>query len=514
MRMLELGTLRSALVGWAALGSVIVACGPVVPGIESDTASGTGTSTTSGTAGDATLTEGADDAFDDTLKHDEPWGETEDTPLCETDGTCDQIDLVIVVDNSSTMGEEQRNLARNFPLLVDSLMELTDADGDPVNPSVNIMVTTTDFGHPLCTAFEKPDYEPRQGAPVYTGCNSRIERFTSNDPLYPLVIEEACTSVCPVDVEPSEPFINFDAFGSNVPGDDVRAALSCIGPQGIDGCGFESPLETMLHAIDETACWNDPTQPQCAADPEWAGLERGFLREGAMLALAIITDEHDCSVNAPDGYSYFTDDATYWEVSPDLGLPEPSSAICFNAGVSCVDGDDDGTYESCTASDSEVLHPIERYTEYLRYLREERGKEVVMLGMFGVPPVVAHNPEPPYEPIAGGAIDLVYRQWQDFPFPAGDILPDQWGAGIDAADKEFELGALGPGCTGTDDTGAFTGQALPPVRLREVCESLDYVDENGDQRTACCIESICDNDYSPAIRCLTGAVSESLEIEG
>ena len=137
-----------------------------------------------------------------------------------------------------------------------------------------------------------------------------------------------------------------------------------------------------------------------------------------------------------------------------------------------------------------------------------------MLGMFGVPPVVAHNPEPPYEPIAGGAIDLVYRQWQDFPFPAGDILPDPWGAGIDAADKEFELGALGPGCTGTDDTGAFTGQALPPVRLREVCESLDYVDENGDQRTACCIESICDNDYSPAIRCLTGAVSESLEIEG
>jgi len=514
MKMLELGPLGSALVGWAAFGSVIVACGPVVPGIESDSASSTGTSTTSLTAGDVTnadTTGGDDNVFDDAFQ------ETLEPPLCQTDGTCNPIDLVIVVDNSSTMGEEQLGLARNFPLLIDQLTNLVDTDGDLVDPNVNIMVTTTDFGHPLCTPFEKPDYEPRQGAPVYTGCNSRITRFTSNDPMDPLVIEEACTEVCPVDVEPSEPFINFNSFETNVPGDDVRGALSCIGPQGIDGCGYESPLETMLRAIDETACWNDPTQPQCAADSEWAGLERGFLREDATLAIAIITDEHDCSVSAPDGYSYFTDvgNTTYWEVNPDVGLPLASSAICFNAGVSCIDDDDDGTYESCTSRDSEVLHPIERYTAYLDSLRQEQGKNVVMLGIFGVPEVLAHNPDPPYEPIAGGVLDLVYRQWQDGPYPAGDILPAEWEAGIDAADKTFELGALGPGCTGTDELGNFTSQALPPVRLREVCESLDYVDdETGEEQVRCCIESICGNDFSPALRCLTEAVGQVLEEDG
>src|SRR5690349_11239470 len=196
MRKLELGSLGCAVGAWCMGAVAIAACGPLVPPIdEGDT-----TSTTSTTSSSSTMATSEDDgfSFDDAFDWD-----TEGTPFCQTNGTCDQIDLVIVVDNSSTMGEEQLNLSRNFPLLIDALMELTDADGQPVSPSINIMVTTTDFGHPLCTAFEKPDYEPRQGAPVYTGCNSRIERFTSTDPLYPLVIEEACTSVCPVDVEPS-----------------------------------------------------------------------------------------------------------------------------------------------------------------------------------------------------------------------------------------------------------------------------------------------------------------------
>jgi hypothetical protein len=312
-------------------------------------------------------------------------------------------------------------------------------------------------------------------------------------------------------VAPTEPFINFSALGSNVPNDDVHAALSCIGPQGIDGCGFEAPLETMLRAIEETACWNLPDQAGCDEIPEWADLERGFLREEATLVLAVVTDELDCSVQAPGGYSYFTDagNAVYWNVNPDTGVPQVSSAICFNAGVECEDGDGDGIYESCVASDAPVLHPLERYTAYLDYLTEERGKDVVMLGIFGVPEVVAHNPNPPFEPIAGGALDLVYRVWQDFPYPAGDILPDEWADGVNAADKTFEFGALGPGCTGTDPLGNFTGQALPPVRLRQVCESLDTIDEeSGEPQVRCCIESICDTDFSPAIRCLTGLVSE------
>ncbi|MCA9704683.1 MAG: hypothetical protein KDK70_02400 [Myxococcales bacterium] len=234
-----------------------------------------------------------------------------------------------------------------------------------------------------------------------------------------------------------------------------------------------------------------------------------------MLAVALVTDELDCSVQTPGGYSFFTDpdNSVYWNTNPQAGnQPQPTSAICFNAGVTCTDVDGDGIYEDgCAAQDNEVLQPLARYTSYFEYL-EDQGKEVVMLAMTGVPQVVAHNPNPPYEPIAGGALDVVYRTWFDFPFPNGDILPDEWAMGTTADDKVYAFGALGPGCTAQDQLGDFTGQALPPVRIRDVCQSLDDVDpETGAPNVRCCIESICDQDSSPAFRCLTGIVAQALE---
>jgi len=48
------------------------------------------------------------------------------------------------------------------------------------------------------------------------------------------------------------------------------------------------------------------------------------------------------------------------------------------------------------------------------------------------------------------------------------------------------------------------------VRVRSVCESLDVPDDpstqEDDTQIRCCIESICDEDFSPAIRCMTGLI--------
>ncbi|MEM6993962.1 MAG: hypothetical protein AAF721_25850 [Myxococcota bacterium] len=439
---------------------------------------------------------------------------------CTGDQNCSLIDLVFIIDNSGTMGEEQLNLAANFAPLVEKLEMLTDGMGNSVNPDVNIMVTTSDFGHPLCTNFQKPDYTPRQGAPVYEGCNARINRFTGLDPDDPLVIDEACQANCPVDIAPGQHFIHFDSTGSNVPNDDVGAALSCIGPQGIDGCGYEAPLETMLQAINEDACWNKPDQERCDNEPEWADTSKAFLRDDAVLAIAIITDEMDCSVKAPGGYSWFTDpmETTFWNINPDLEIPQATSAVCWNSGIECIDDEGDGIYESCASKQNDVLHDVDRYISYLEYLTEDRNKEVVMLGIVGVPEVTAHNEDPPFQPIEGGVLALQYRDWVDGEYDGsaggGDILPDEWmgGMGATADTKRFEFGAIGPGCTGQDADGNFTGQAIPPVRIREVCESLDRVDEEtGDPVIRCCMESICDTDYSDAINCLTGIVQDVVQ---
>lgn len=167
-----------------------------------------------------------------------------------------------------------------------------------------------------------------------------------------------------------------------------------------------------------------------------------------------------------------------------------------------------GVYDDCQPAGGDALQYVSRYTNYLvDELRGNQGKEVVMLGVVGIPPVTAHADSLPHTPTAGGVLDLVYRNWIDGEYPAGDIVPDEFAAGVTAADKQYLFG-IGPGCTEPDAAGAHS-QAIPPVRLRHVCEALDLSPELADQR--CCLESICDGDFTPAIDCLVGLVANVLE---
>jgi hypothetical protein len=444
-------------------------------------------------------------------------GTTEDDPFipsCDPDNGCkNKIDLLFVIDNSGTMGEEQLNLARNFPLLIEQLESLTDAAGRPVGADVNVMVTTTDVGaNPYCHGvWEKPDYVAARGSPIHSACTERLGRFTGlgSDPL---VIEHACTEVCDPNapIAPTDQFLHFDAQGDNVPDGDPAEALACIGPQGIDGCGYEAPLEAMAQALNPMSCWNDPDN---CTDPEWAWIERPFLRDDAVLAIAIITDEADCSIR---DYTIMENEL-FMEVNPQWDFPTKSSAVCWHAGVQCSDLDEaTGVYSGCESTNKDVdanvgvsdadavLHPVSRYVGLLRAFQNQ-GKEVIMLGVLGVPLVTDHAATPPHQPTAGGVQALVFRDWRDPQYPDGDILPDEYADGVRAAVKQYEFG-IGPGCTGSADGGmTFTGQAIPPVRIRSVCESLD--DET---RIRCCIESICDSDFSPALRCLTGLIQDAV----
>jgi hypothetical protein len=419
------------------------------------------------------------------------------------DNICqNKIDLLFVIDNSGTMGQEQLNLAKNFPLLVQQLENLKNDEEELLGADVQIMVTTTDFGNPLCDDYAKHD--PEKGAPIFSGCNERIDRFTGLDLMNPPVYEEACTDVCPADIVPEngEHFIRFHSNGDNVPdvpdadvnGDTVpdgavAQTLACLGPQGIDGCGYEAPLENMLQALNGMAWWNDGVD------------NKPFLRPDAILAVAIITDEADCSVKDyeifdPNG-PYGTD---YWNTKPGSGK-QPSSAVCWNAGVDCDGPDGNGVFTNCESTNDSVMQPTSRYTDYLvGYLQQQENKEVIMLGILGIPPVLRDGDG---EVVGGGVDDLVYREWKDGEFPAGDILPEDWPE-ENAAHKEWAFG-IGPGCTGEDGMGGFTGQAIPPVRVKEVCEALDY--ENS---VRCCMESICDSDFSAAITCLTGIIQDAI----
>lgn len=413
-------------------------------------------------------------------------GSSDDTtggPACDRPGGCDRLDVLLVIDNSGSMGEKQRRFVAALPHVLAGLRGLVDRDGVAVEADINLMVTTTDIGHPLCEVFQKPGYEPAKGAPISTSCTERLERFNSinADETMP----DICTDACPVgqSAAPTDSYIHFAGLTHNVIAaegvlDPVERALACIVPQGIDGCGFEAPLEAMLLALDGGAVWNQGPRP--------------FLREGAALAVVLLSDEMDCSI---EDLKYFDpafkdhpEFGKYYEVDPNtMKQAPPTSAICWNGGMTCSGPDANGLFESCMAQDAGVLWPMARYQDFLGHLSES-GKPTFMLVIGGVPSVTAHGSEAPHEPISGGLEALTYHDWSE-----ADLLQGDEDSSLD---KQIEFG-IGPGCSKKD-----IGYGIPPGRTVDVCQSLDSNDEIG-----CCVESVCDDDLRGAMDCLTGMAS-------
>jgi hypothetical protein len=163
------------------------------------------------------------------------------------------VDILFVIDNSGSMGEEQGLLAANFPAFIDVLE-------DPlVKANYRIGVTTTDNGNPQCGGSTSPE----AGKLQLSSCRSRQGEFVSKSTPPADATAVACTDVCSTesigieptstefDPEPKErPWLENIEGKTNLAGDiSTTEAFQCFGPQGIAGCGFESHLESMYKAL-------------------------------------------------------------------------------------------------------------------------------------------------------------------------------------------------------------------------------------------------------------------------
>ncbi|MCH1572231.1 MAG: hypothetical protein L7S64_12870 [Longimicrobiales bacterium] len=392
----------------------------------------------------------------------------DDPPL----GSATQVDLLFVVDNSSSMATEQRGLVQSAPGLVERLL---DAGLD-----VRVGITTTDMGHRACPAFGSNDTTPEYGALRAVSCTERPEEFEwpHSSPTIN-AINSACYfncaellggnwSIAPTAVDGSDdlvarPWLEMWADGtSNIVGDSWANALRCALPQGIDGCGFEEPLEAMHAAV------------LGSADPQHSNF--GFLRDEALLAVVILTDEVDCSTNPDVGELVFS---AYPSTVPSIFAngDKTTSADCWNAGTVCVG--DGAPYETCepqsynlsgeaVPSDDDpsldisfqpVLWPVGRYERLL----QSRLRRPVVAVLSGVP--VGYET---------GQDELVYR--------AAEPGSDQWLTwGIDN------------GCTLEQVSEVQT--ALPPVRLRSFAEHFHRA-ESGLARN---LISVCDDNYEDEV---------------
>ena len=208
---------------------------------------------------------GGDDGGGDDGGGDDGGGD--DMPPPPPSARCQAMDIVFVVDDSGSMQEEQSSLATNFPMFASVLDTYEVAPGQPLD--YRVALTTT--GRTITTSVEVGPGFP------------------------PLVLTEqgdngAFRDTC------GSPKRWVDRTDGN-----LSQTLSCRANVGTSGPGAaEMSLYMPMMALSDRV-----------AD----GTNAGFLRDDALLAIVMITDEDDCSR---------TDD----NISIGLGNPD----ICNGSG--------------------------------------------------------------------------------------------------------------------------------------------------------------------------------------
>ncbi len=258
-------------------------------------------------------------------------------------GSNRNIDILFVVDNSGSMGQEQASLNTNLPSFMNVLANIEGG-----LPNVHIGVVSSNTG---------------VGGYNIQGCGGDGDDGALQNTAHPPA-GQSCTP-------PQGRFIS-DELGAdgvtrvkNYSG-TLEGTFTCIAALGTTGCGFEQHLESMKRALDGS-------QPANA----------GFLRPDAFLAVVILADEDDCS--AVDSRVFDPNDTALTGTLGPL-----SSFRCTEFGITCAEGNltrTAGSYTGCQVrSDSPFMRNPDDYVTFLKGLKTDPNL-IIVSGILG-------NPEP------------------------------------------------------------------------------------------------------------------------
>lgn len=252
-----------------------------------------------------------------------------------------RVDLLFVVDDSTSMREEQVALAAEFPRMLRKLTSGDhDEDGTPeLKPvtDLHLGLVSTDLG---------------TDAVFGAACNA-----TGDDGrLLHTSVVDGCDKDYPTFLEYQQ---------SNGDADTLAKDFACMAQLGTHGCGYEQPLESALKAV-----WpSSDTQIEFLAsvgndiggraDRENAG----FIRTGeapATLAIVVVTDEDDCSAYDP----------TIWTAPQYLAPDDPR--VDQSVNLRCF-------------YNKESLYPIDRYLNGYRGVHAGDGARVLFAAIAGIP---------------------------------------------------------------------------------------------------------------------------------
>jgi hypothetical protein len=328
--------------------------------------------------------------------------ESKDAAAAAADDTCtvdpkqrsapSNVDLLFMIDNSGSMAEEQKKLTAALPGIVRALT-MGNRDGQPrpagtkpefppVN-SLHLGVVSSDMG--INGAPSQNSCGDRSFVPTERDTRMSQERInkpvgddgilqtstgvavsglwtrpTSETPGLEIVAPDpACSDVT---FSPSARFVEFKAGGD---ANEAAHRFGCIAKLGRNGCGLEQQLEAALKALTppDSAIKFTALSPNGHGNAQRKGVASGFnqnfLRDDAILAIVLISDEEDCSI------------------------PDQSRAI-FDATTMVVSG---GLNVRCGLRDNQnLLHATARYVDGLKALKPAAYQDrVLFAAVVGIP---------------------------------------------------------------------------------------------------------------------------------
>jgi hypothetical protein len=361
----------------------------------------------------------------------------------------DKVDLLFMVDNSSSMAEEQIALSKQFKNII-TVLTTGKREGKPdFTPAtdLHLAVVSSDLGtagahfDDQCTAAGDDGVLQNEGRGA--GCMPSYPRFLSYD------------------------------VRTSVP-EQTANDFACVAMLGTAGCGFEQQLESSLKALwpagdDQVRFLGDGQGGMLLGhgDSDNAGFLRTDPSAGlSLLAIVLVTDEEDCSVLDP---IVLADSAA-------LDLNEPLEARLAQQGLN-----------TRCALNPDLLFKTDRYVKAFKELRH-RPDLVLFAAIVGVPPETVDAAALARTKFDNdGSREAFYRGILDHPLMQSTV--DDKGTPTPADDK------IRPSC----DSAASL--AYPPRRIVEVARGFG---PNG------VVQSICQEDFTPAVNAIIDLISTKI----
>jgi len=242
-------------------------------------------------------------------------------PVTAATASAGKLDVLFMVDDSSSMDGMQKKLADQIPAFINGLQSLPNG-----LPDIHIAVVSSDMGAPGdstsslggCTDFGDQGIF-RGGVSLQSGTGGASGKGgTGGSP-----DGGAGGAVGPCSgLSAGQTFLSNSGGVANYTG-DLGSVLQCMVGLGEQGCGFEQQLSSVARALGADGA---PMPVQNA----------GFLRPDAELAIVFLTNEDDCSAPSNTAlYSLEVGGSNQQNISNALG--PIANYRCNSYGHLCVD---------------------------------------------------------------------------------------------------------------------------------------------------------------------------------